>query len=624
MERNMLRYTFVLFIFIYPFTALSVIQPQEISFIDQGRWLAVTAPDERCVLIIDPAKGKIDRKIELSGCVKGLAAWENTLYMPEYETQTVQYGFDNLEALPVPVPPTGLAVAPRKKMLVVSSPGLNKVAIMDLMKKVPPTVLCTGNQPNAIAISADESIAVVANQLPALSALDTQTAASVTLLNLNAKKITKTILLPYGSTNARQIAISPDGKWAYVVHTRGRVNMPTTQLERGWVNTNALSIIDLEAKSLYASVLLDNVQRGAADPWGIELSPDGKTLWTSLSGVHEIAKLDLHLLHGLLDGSVIPTEIRKNDAKARVAWDVWEEIREDPAKRTELQHDLAALYAAGILSRYPVPVNGPRGLALSPDNKTLAVSGYYSANVVLLDANTLHPIQTLSLNDPDAASMADKGEALFHDAAKGFQGWLSCATCHPEGRSDGLNWDLLNDGIGNPKNTKSLVWSHETPPAMSRGVRASYDVAVNAGFKFILFAQADKEETEAVKAYIQALRHDKSPWLIAAEKDFLKRIKKGEKIFKSKKTGCATCHTGPLLTDQKMYNVGTRHDLDYHDQFDNPTLMELWRTGPYLHDGSAADLLEMLTVLNKDDRHGVTSHLDENELQDLVAYLLSL
>ena len=28
----------------------------------------------------------------------------------------------------------------------------------------------------------------------------------------------------------------------------------------------------------------------------------------------------------------------------------------------------------------------------------------------------------------------------------------SCATCHPDGRSDGLNWDLLNDGIGNPKN----------------------------------------------------------------------------------------------------------------------------------------------------------------------------
>jgi len=46
------------------------------------------------------------------------------------------------------------------------------------------------------------------------------------------------------------------------------------------------------------------------------------------------------------------------------------------------------------------------------------------------------------------------GERVFHDGTRCFQNWLSCATCHPDGRVDGLNWDLLNDGLGNPKNAK--------------------------------------------------------------------------------------------------------------------------------------------------------------------------
>jgi len=44
-----------------------------------------------------------------------------------------------------------------------------------------------------------------------------------------------------------------------------------------------------------------------------------------------------------------------------------------------------------------------------------------------------------------------RGEMLFHDGRICRRGWQSCATCHPDGRADALNWDLLNDGIGNPK-----------------------------------------------------------------------------------------------------------------------------------------------------------------------------
>ena len=73
-----------------------------------------------------------------------------------------------------------------------------------------------------------------------------------------------------------------------------------------------------------------------------------------------------------------------------------------------------------------------------------------------------------------------KGERLFNDGAISFQGWLSCNSCHsPDARVDALNWDLLNDGIGNPKNAKSLLLAHRTPPAMWHGIRETAEIAVD-------------------------------------------------------------------------------------------------------------------------------------------------
>ena len=60
------------------------------------------------------------------------------------------------------------------------------------------------------------------------------------------------------------------------------------------------------------------------------------------------------------------------------------------------------------------------------------------------------------------------------------------------------------------------------------------------------------------------------------------------------------------------------------DIFDTPTLIEIWRTAPYLHDGSAVTVREVLVEHNPADRHGKTSHLSPIDLDDLMAYLLSL
>jgi cytochrome c peroxidase len=74
-----------------------------------------------------------------------------------------------------------------------------------------------------------------------------------------------------------------------------------------------------------------------------------------------------------------------------------------------------------------------------------------------------------------------------------------------------------------------------------------------------------------------------------------------------------------------MSDVGTAGDRDRGAAgFDTPTLVELWRNPPYLHDGSAATLREVLLDHNRDDRHGATRELGSAEIDDLVKYLLSL
>jgi hypothetical protein len=80
-----------------------------------------------------------------------------------------------------------------------------------------------------------------------------------------------------------------------------------------------------------------------------------------------------------------------------------------------------------------------------------------------------------------------------------------------------------------------------------------------------------------------------------------------------------------LFTDLHPYDVGTRAPFDKPtDKFDTPTLIELWRTAPCLHDGSAATVREVVTTRNPYDQHGKTSGLSKQEVEDLCAYLLSL
>jgi cytochrome c peroxidase len=186
---------------------------------------------------------------------------------------------------------------------------------------------------------------------------------------------------------------------------------------------------------------------------------------------------------------------------------------------------------------------------------------------------------------------------------------------------DGLNWDLLNDGVGNPKNTRSLLLAHQTPPVMFLGVRANAEAAVRAGIKFILFTNQPESVATSIDEYLKSLKPVPSPYLVHGK--LSDAAKRGNKLFSQ--AGCADCHVPGLYTDLHPHDVGTRATYDGPaDKFYTPTLIEVWRTAPYLHDGSAATMRDVVTTCNPHDEHGETSKLSQQDVDDLCEYVLSL
>jgi cytochrome c peroxidase len=101
----------------------------------------------------------------------------------------------------------------------------------------------------------------------------------------------------------------------------------------------------------------------------------------------------------------------------------------------------------------------------------------------------------------------------------------------------------------------------------------------------------------------------------------------GRALFESPAVGCASCHSGAWFSNLGQYNVGTRSDADGNDvnvpTFDTPSTNEAWRTGPFLHDGRSATVLEVISSHNPGNAHGRTSHLTAAEKSALVEYLMS-
>ncbi|MBI3921186.1 MAG: beta-propeller fold lactonase family protein, partial [Armatimonadetes bacterium] len=493
--------------------------PIAVAVSPDGKTLYVTDRTFGCLVVLDAVSNKKKGEVSLKGEPTGIALSPDgkTLYASEYDAGTVavvQTATGKAAGrIKVGLRPMGLALAPKTKRLYVCNHELNLVSVVDLGKAKEIAKIKVVREPMYAAVTPDEKKLIVTNLLPQGKGTDPTLAAEVSIVDTATMKVAKNIKLPAGCTNVNGVCVNPNGQWAYIAHSLGRFNVPPTQLERGWVNTNALTMIDLRKNEHYATMLLDFLSEGAADPYDVVCSKDGKRLYVSHRGIHQVSFIELAKLHDMLEGKV-PDELKSQfDVSTQ---NPWQDISKSPSHETRdpLTDDLTALYIAEVIKRVPAGGQGPHGLALSPNGKKLYVANYYSGTVTALDTEEGKDVASIPVGKQPPADLVRKGEMVFHDAIGTFQHWHGCGTCHPNnGRVDGLNWDLLNDGMGNPKSNKSLLLSWKTPPMMSRAVRESFEVCVRAGFRFIEFSVPPEENVQATMAYLRDLKPESSPYL---------------------------------------------------------------------------------------------------------------
>ena len=241
----------------------------------------------------------------------------------------------------------------------------------------------------------------------------------------------------------------------------------------------------------------------------------------------------------------------------------------------------------------------------------------------MLDAQNGELLDTMSLGPQSEPAAVRRGEIVFHDATHAFQRWHSCASCHPnQGRVDALRWDFLRDGIGNGKDTPSLVLVDQTPPHNRRATRKDVRACARTGLTVGHMIVPTDAVVEDLLAYLISLRPDPNPNL-ASDGKLTEAARRGKTLF-SGKARCAGCHPAPLFTDNKMHNIGVLSRKEPDGRYDTPSLIEGHRTSPYLHDGRAMTLKQVFTDHDEQGRHGKANRLSDAELDDLVAFLRSL
>ena len=263
---------------------------------------------------------------------------------------------------------------------------------------------------------------------------------------------------------------------------------------------------------------------------------------------------------------------------------------------------------------------------------------------------------------PDANPLTTEkiklGRALFFDRRLSRDGSISCASCHDPKRAfgdtrkvavgvDGRTGRRRAPRIVNRVYGSSFFWDGRAPTLESQVVQpisdpnemgsdlaeAASKVGVDIGTLRNSLASYVRSILSGGSAYDRYLQGDQSA--------LTHQQRSGLNLF-SGKAGCASCHVGPNLTDERFHNTGvdqprdpgrfavTRNEAD-RGAFKTPTLRDVALTPPFMHDGSLATLEDVVDFY---DKGGASNNnldpemrkldLTGDEKAALVAFLRSL
>jgi mono/diheme cytochrome c family protein len=189
-------------------------------------------------------------------------------------------------------------------------------------------------------------------------------------------------------------------------------------------------------------------------------------------------------------------------------------------------------------------------------------------------------------------------------------GFMACASCHPEGRTDGLSWRIEGHNLQTPLLAGRVVGTH---PYKWDGKDVDLPTSLTNTVGRLGGSGLTPDDVRDLRAFLENLPQPKPPTGDHAA------IARGRELFESEETACSACHDGSKLADGQQYDFATNLV-----QVDTPSLVGLAYSAPYYHDGSARTLRALLT--DKASVHGMgkTSQLDDAQIDDLIAYLESL
>lgn len=213
------------------------------------------------------------------------------------------------------------------------------------------------------------------------------------------------------------IAVRPTNGDLYVANTDARNRIRFIENIRGHVVDNRVTrittgasptvqAIDLNAGINYAT-LPNTAALGTAlaQPTGVVFDPSGNFMWVAAFGTDRIAKVQ--------PNGTILARIEVGNVTGAAA---------DPENK-----------------------RGPRGLALKSSASRLYVQNRISNTITIINTTTNAVVTELPVGSYDPTPVAvKKGRGYFYDAKLSGNGIASCASCHVDGATDNMAWDLGN------------------------------------------------------------------------------------------------------------------------------------------------------------------------------------
>jgi len=205
---------------------------------------------------------------------------------------------------------------------------------------------------------------------------------------------------------------------------------------------------------------------------------------------------------------------------------------------------------------------------------------------------------------------ASEGLALFQMSVGAG---VACASCHPGGRADARTWRLARG----PRRTQPLEGGVSQLGAFHWDAEfLEFDDLIDDVMtgRMGLAQELSAQSKTQLLAFLDGIPKSALP----APAQDSEAAARGRAIFESPEAACSHCHSGPRLTNNSAYDVGTG------GIFVTPSLEGVGYREPLMHDGCASNLEERFGPCGGGDKHGLTSQLTDADVSDLVAFMRTL